>query len=125
LWRSGVRLGPLAAARPPARRSLAEQIRGTARFLVRHGGGCALHAATLRALDEAAARRVAGYGRLERTQRCDALAALTPFTSEALAAAVHDSGLRRPRELGATLTVLETARRHILDQPTRPTHAAD
>ena len=56
LWRSGVRFGPLVAAADPARRSLAEQIRGTGQFIVRFGGGKALYAATARALNEAAAR---------------------------------------------------------------------
>ncbi len=48
--------------RPAAapRRSLAEQIRGTGRFLARRDVG-ALHAAAVRALDEEAARRISGY----------------------------------------------------------------
>ena len=57
LWRGGVRFGPLAAAADAARRSLVEQIRGTGQFILRHGGGHSLHAASVRALDEAAKRR--------------------------------------------------------------------
>jgi len=49
LWRDSVRLGPLAAAPTRARRSLAEQIRGTGQFALRYGGGEALHAASARA----------------------------------------------------------------------------
>jgi hypothetical protein len=63
LWRAGVRFGPLAAAQPAARRSLAEQIRGTGQFALRHGGGDSLLAAASRALDEAARRRIPGYTR--------------------------------------------------------------
>ena len=60
LWRGGVRFGPLAAPPPTGRRSLAEQIRGTGQFVIRHNGGEALHSAAVRALDEAAQRRVVG-----------------------------------------------------------------
>ena len=59
LWRGGVRFGPLTAASETARRSLAEQIRGTGQFVLRHGGGEALHAAAVRALNEAAHGAVA------------------------------------------------------------------
>ena len=61
LWRSGTRFGPRVAVTQTARRSLAEQIRGTGQFALRFGGGEALHAATLRALRDAAIRRVPSY----------------------------------------------------------------
>jgi hypothetical protein len=125
LWRGGVRLGPLAAEEPAARRSLAEQIRGTARFALRHGGGGSLHAAAVRSLDEAAARRIAGYRQLAPTERTTALAAMTPLTREALDAALHDARRRRPHELRHTLAVLETARRHLLRDHMKVMHAGD
>jgi MoxR-like ATPase len=52
LWRGSVRFGPLAAVPDGARRSLAEQIRGTGHFAARQEGGDILHAACVRALDE-------------------------------------------------------------------------
>ena len=39
IWRGTVRFGPLEAPSDAARRSLAEQIRGTGQFALRHGGG--------------------------------------------------------------------------------------
>jgi hypothetical protein len=39
LWRNGVRFGSIVGTAPAARRSLAEQIRGTGQFALRFGGG--------------------------------------------------------------------------------------
>lgn len=125
LWRGGVRFGPLAAAEPAARRSLAEQVRGTARFALRHGGGAALHAAGRRALEEVAVRRVAGYSRLAPNDRTEALTAMTPVAADALAAALVDPRMHRLHELRNTLALLEAARRHLLSDHTKVTHAAD
>lgn len=111
LWRTGVRLGPLAAPLQAARRSLAEQIRGTGQFALRHGSGDALHAASVRALDEAAARRVAGYARLSAKERGTALAELTGLDRHALLKAIHHEGARRTTELRDTIALLEAARR--------------
>jgi len=125
VWRGSVRFGPLAAEAPAARRSLAEQLRGTAHFALRHGGGAALYAAGRRALDEAATRRVAGYAGLAADDRTDALTAVTPIGRETLAAAIVDPRVRRQHDLRQTLAVLEAARRHILRNETKVTHAAD
>ena len=54
LWRAGARFGPPIPATTIARRSLAEQIRGTGQFALRFGGGRGLHEAALRALRDAA-----------------------------------------------------------------------
>lgn len=113
LWRSGVRFGPLVAAPDPARRSLAEQIRGTGRFTLRFGGGKALYAATVRALNEAAARRVTRYERLTGAERVAALASLTGFGTGELSATLDDPAARRPKEIRKTLAFLEAARRRI------------
>lgn len=113
LWRSGVRFGPLVAAADPARRSLAEQIRGTGQFIVRFGGGKALYAATARALNEAASRRVPRYDRLNGEERIAALASLTGLGSAELSAALDDPGARRPKEIRKTIAFLEAARRRI------------
>jgi hypothetical protein len=114
LWRGGVRLGPLAAARDAARRSLAEQIRGTGQFALRHGSGQALHAASVRALDEAAQRRISSFARLSANERAEALARLIGFDRDALAAAVQHSGVRRPHELRSAIALIEAARRRTL-----------
>jgi hypothetical protein len=111
LWRSGVRFGPLAAPLRAARRSLAEQIRGTGQFALRHGSGAALHAASVRALDEAAARRVHGYATLPAKERAGALAQLTGLDRQALLNAIHHEEARRPGELRTTIALLEAARR--------------
>jgi hypothetical protein len=114
LWRGSVRLGPLAPTRPSARRSLAEQIRGSGRFALRHGGGEALHAACTRALDESADRRVSGYRQLSARERAAAVAALTGFDRNGLAAAIHHPGLRQSHELRTTIEMIETARRTVM-----------
>jgi hypothetical protein len=113
LWRAGVRFGPLVAAADPARRSLAEQIRGTGQFIVRFGGGKALYAATARALNEAASRRVPRYERLSGEERVAALASLTGLGSAELSAALDDPAARRPKEIRKTIAFLEAARRRI------------
>jgi hypothetical protein len=114
LWRGGVRFGPLAAPRPVPRRSLAEQIRGTGQFALRHGSGTALHAACVRALDEAAQRREKRYALLPNKERATLLARLSGLNRAALAAAIHDSGARGPQELRRAIALLEAARRHML-----------
>lgn len=116
LWRGGVRIGPLAAPDPPVRRSLAEQIRGTGRFALNHDGGEPLHAATARALDDAARRRVTGWAGLEPRDRVRALSALAGVPPAALDAALHDSRERSPHELRDTLALLETVRRALIRQ---------
>lgn len=112
LWRSGARFGPLIATPDSARRSLAEQIRGTGQFTLRFGGGRALYAATLRALNEAATRRVPHYERLSAEERVATLAPLTGFDPSELSAALKTGG-RSSHELCKAIAVLETARRHI------------
>ena len=69
LWRAGPRFGPRIAATETARRSLAEQIRGTGQFALRFGGGEALYAATLRALRDAAIRRFPSYDNMPSAER--------------------------------------------------------
>jgi hypothetical protein len=111
LWRSGVRFGPLIAAADPARRSLAEQIRGTGLFTLRFGGGRALHAATVRALSEAAVKRLPHYDRLSGPERVEALVALTGLDAKDLAVALEETGRRR--DVRRAIALLEAARRRI------------
>jgi hypothetical protein len=111
LWRSGIRFGPLVAATDPARRSLAEQIRGTGQFTLRFGGGIALYSATVRAMNEAAARRFPHFERLGGEERVAPLASFTGLDSGELAAALNSPAARRPHEIRKTIAILETARR--------------
>jgi len=122
LWRGAVRFGPLAPPPPAARRSLADQIRGSGRFALHHGGGRALHAAAVRALDEAARRRISRYAVLSPEDRSAALARLTGFDRDSLAAAIHHPRWRTAGELHRTLALLEAARRETLTRQMRLQH---
>jgi hypothetical protein len=113
LWRAGTRFGPLVAVPALARRSLAEQIRGTGQFTLRFGGGGALYVATARALREAAERHIAHYERLSGEERIATLASVTGLGSGELSDALGYSGPRRPNDLRKTIAVLESARRII------------
>ncbi|MEJ8824344.1 DUF4350 domain-containing protein [Variovorax humicola] len=111
LWRAGVRFGPLIAAAGTQRRSMAEQVRGTAEFLHMHGGD-ALHAAQVRALDESATRHLRRHAQSAAEQRNAAIAAATGLDARALLLAMA----LRPRSPGALacdLELLETARRRL------------
>lgn len=122
IWRGSVRFGPMAPATQTARRSLAEQIRGTGRFTMRIGSAAALHAATARALNEVAARYINSYEALPGAERMQALEQATGFESSSLAAALHYSGSGRTEHLRADLELLEAARRRILLKHMRPRH---
>ena len=113
LWRSGVRFGPLMAIPDPARRSLAEQIRGTGRFTLRCGAGSALHAAAVRAFNETAVRRVPHFERLVGAARIDALAPVTGLSTSELSVALDRASARNPHELRKAIATLELARRHM------------
>ena len=114
LWRGAVRFGPLAPAFASARRSLADQIRGSGHFALQYGDGRSLHAACVRALEEAARRRISGYASLEPNEQSAALARVTSFDRESLAAAIHHPRMRTAGELHRTIALLEAARRETL-----------
>ena len=111
LWRAGVRFGPLAPSAPSHRRSMAEQVRGTARFLHMHGPK-ALHAAQLRALHASAARQVPRFSQLAPAQRTQEIARATGLDTLALERAQADRSRNRG-VLAADLELLETARRRL------------
>jgi hypothetical protein len=113
LWRAGARFGPPIPAALPARRSLAEQIRGTGQFALRFGGGRALHAAALRALRDAAVRRFPGYDHMDAEARVAAIAKAAGMSAEDLGPAMNYSGARSPHELRDVIAVLELARRNL------------
>jgi hypothetical protein len=121
LWRGSVRFGPLEAARESARRSLAEQIRGTGQFALRHDGEESLHAAVVRALDEVARRRIPGYENLSAKERASAISRLTNHDRNSIATAVHNPRSSRFQELPATISLLEATRRTLVER-TRAHH---
>ena len=112
LWRGGFRFGPRAPVPPLARRSVAEQIRGTAGFIFQRDA-TALHRAQLRVLEQAARRSIRDHDRLELRARAEAIAKATALSADDLARAMNPSLKRTPRELLATLTLLETAARRL------------
>ena len=114
LWRNGARFGPPVIATGSARRSLAEQIVGTGRFTLRVGGGQALHAAAVRALHEAATKKIAGYAHMSAPDRIARLALVTQTDAEALAETLNYAGTRRPKELKHAVDLLERIRRRLL-----------
>lgn len=114
LWRAAPRFGPAVPSPESARRSLAEQIRGTGRFLLRTGDGQALHGAAVRALFAAAPRRISAFATLSSADRLSGLARVTGFPADAVAAAVNYTGARRVNELRSAIALLEAARREII-----------
>ena len=122
LWRGARRFGPRIAVAPLARRSMREQIRGTAEF-VAHRGSPALHAAQLRALSDAATPRIRGFDSMILGQRAQAIAALTGMDPHTLAHAMNPSLNATPsRHPAAALALIETARRRLLNAArTKPT----
>lgn len=114
LWRAVVRFGPFANVQGTARRSLAEQIRGTGVFTLQFGGGQALHAAAARAVNEAAERRVPHFSALPQHERVSAIAQAARVDAAELAAALNFKGPRKAGEMRTVLALLESARRTIL-----------
>lgn len=114
LWRNGVRFGPPAPGNAQPRRSLAEQIKGTSEFTRRFGGGRALHAAEVRALQELAAKRIPRFGSMSRDEQLAALAALTQLDAEKLAETINYAGPRKPHELKRALELIEQVRRRLI-----------
>ena len=115
LWRGARRFGPRIAALPLARRSMAEQIRGTAGFIAQRGSP-ALHTAQSRALQEAATPRIQGFDAMPIGERADAIAALTGLDATALAHAMNPAlAATLNRHPPAALALIETARRRLLN----------
>lgn len=115
LWRGAARFGPMQALPEPRRRSMAEQIRGSGYFALKFGDGAPLHEAAVRALTEAARRRIPAYSRLSHPQRAAALGQATGMDGDAIVSAIGSVGKRRAKELPNTLALLECARRQLLN----------
>lgn len=125
LWRAGTRFGPPAAVPPAARRSVAEQVRGTARFIWHHDPA-ALLVAQQRATEAAAQARIPRYLLMRTHQRAAALARLTGLASEALGQALAPGpapdqraarGQAPKQTHSQALALLESARRRLLHSP--------
>jgi len=116
LWRNGMRFGPMVAVPEGARRSLSEQIAGTGRFILRFNGDKALHAATTRALTDAARVHIAHYERMDAAARIEALARTTGISADELQTAIHYQGSRRASDLRRAIAIMESARRYLIDQ---------
>ncbi len=117
LWRGARRFGPLAAVAAHGRRSMAEQIAGTAQYL-RKQGPEALLAAQIRALDTAARNHIRQYDTLDRGQRAAAIARHSGQDAAALTSALDKSLARKRHDLPATLELIETARRLLVQKKT-------
>jgi hypothetical protein len=129
LWRSALRFGPLLPASAPVRRSVAEQIRGTAAFVWR-GGGAALVAAARRSLDETARPRIAGWDRMTMAERVAALQRPTALPPDSLTRALEPQlpwmrSRGRGHALADKLALLEQARRRLLLNDNRSARGKD
>jgi hypothetical protein len=124
LWRGAVRFGPPIPAQPPARRSLAEQIRGTARFALRVGGGESLYEATLHAFTGAATKRIPGFAALDNGGRARAAATITGVDERALASALRIADFSHVGDIRAAVAVLEIARRQLMTRRKGPLHGS-
>lgn len=111
LWRGLRRFGPAAAAPGTGRRSLAEQVRGTGAFLLRHGRGPVLRAAAVRALHDTASTRIAGWVRMPPAQRTAAMARLAGIPAAPLEKAMAVEADAPRHELEQALALIETTRR--------------
>jgi hypothetical protein len=124
LWRTAPRFGPLIPTPPPARRSLAEQLRANARFAWRTRRLDALRAAVRRAVDETARRRIPAFDRLDAAARLQALADRSRLPVDAIETALSpaaDTRADRQRDAVAALEKLRralgTPARHRLEFP--------
>jgi hypothetical protein len=123
LWRLMVRFGPREAVPPRARRSMGEQVRGTGQFIAGLAPE-ALHAATKKAFEDGARKRVEAWSDLTDPERVLALAdTLAPhFTLDkaALLSSLNVGGGATQVQILAAIAVLEQARRALLRAPATP-----
>ncbi len=114
LWRNSARFGPLEAHPETSRRSLAEQIRGTGRFVYRIDGGRSLHGAMVRALHDAARLRIPSYDGLHGEDRLAALSRIVGIDADRLGETINFTGRRNHHEFKNTIELLEAARAQVL-----------
>jgi hypothetical protein len=113
IWRNLPRFGRIAASPPPLRRSLAEQIRATARFAWRTRRLASLRRAERQALTQLACRRLAFYERMDAGQRVSALAARTGLDSGVLRDALSENSDGGAESQRTAIVLLEKVRRQL------------
>ena len=114
-WRAAPRFGPRVQSAALPRRSMREQVRGTAEFL-RQRGPASLHAAQRCALDESVAQRLRLPPDADDAQRASAIARATGLDAQALARALplQPAKPRSAAMLASDLQTMESARRRLL-----------
>jgi hypothetical protein len=113
IWRNLPRFGRIAAPPPPLRRSLAEQIRATARFAWRTRRLASLRRAERQALTQSACRRLAFYERMDASQRIAALAAHTGLDSGIVRDALSENPDGAAESQRTAILLLEKMRRQL------------
>jgi hypothetical protein len=113
IWRNLPRFGRIVASPPPLRRSLAEQIRATARFAWRTGRLASLRRAERQSLTQLACRRLAFYERMNAGQRIGALAARTGLDPGVLRDALSENSDGGAESQRAAIVLLEKVRRQL------------
>jgi hypothetical protein len=113
LWRMMDRLGPLEVEAGAARRSLHEQIAGTARYAWRMRDFRSLVDAERRALDEAAGRRIRRHKGMDWQDLARAVASLGGLDAKSLEAAMAESAGQDRLVVRENLARLEFARRRL------------
>ena len=113
LWRISIRFGPLQPAPSEARRSLRQQISGTAGFLIRSGGSLQLWQASLVALDQAIATRLPMPPAPSAAQRMMAVVRLTGLPESRIAEALGMNGDVRAERCVRAIHMIESLRRRI------------
>ena len=95
LWQQGMRQGPLQQPRPLARRQLQEHLRGSAEFVLRHGGQRQLLQALQQDIQRRARKRHPGYERLAVAEQWQMLARLSGQPSRAIGQAMRPPSAKR------------------------------
>jgi hypothetical protein len=113
IWRNLPRFGRIAVPPPPLRRSLAEQIRATARFAWRTRHLASLRRAERQALTRSACLRLAFYERMDASQRVDALAARTGVDSGVVRDALSENPDGGAESQRTAIVLLEKVRRRL------------
>jgi hypothetical protein len=113
IWRNLPRFGRIVESPPPLRRSLAEQIRATARFAWRTRRLASLRRAEREALTQLACRRLPFYERMDAGQRIGALALRTGLDSAVLRDALSDNPDGGAESQRTAIVLLEKVRRQL------------
>ena len=113
IWRNLPRFGRIVESPPPLRRSLAEQIRATARFAWRTRRLASLRRAEREALVQLACRRLPFYERMDAGQRIGALAPRTGLDSGVLRDVLSDNPDGGAESQRTAIVLLEKVRRQL------------